>query len=161
MPDGSRSSGRMSPAAYWAALNAEQRTAGIGALLLIISTIGAFTVVELFEVLLALAVLVILRARARAFKLRLPVADGTAIALAGGLSGILILIRMFDRPVGQGLLALACAGIVAFGGIRDNMRGSEPVQSPPPPPEPARPNPLEGFGEAVEEATAPDRGTPV
>ena len=158
MPDGSRSSGGMSPAPYWAALNAEQRTAGIGALLLIISTIGAFTVVELFEVLLALAVLLILRARARAFKLRLPLADGTAIALAGGISGVLILIRMFDRPVGQGLLALACAGIVAFGGIRDNVRRSTADDQVPPPP-PARPNPLEGFGEAVEEATAPDRPT--
>jgi hypothetical protein len=154
MRDGSRSSGRMSPAAYWAALNAEQRIAGIGALLLIVSTIGAFTVVELFEVFLALAVLLILRARARAFKLRLPLADGTAIALAGGISGILILIRMFERPVGQGLLALACAGIVAFGGIRDNVKRSEPVEAPPP--KPARPNPLDGFGEAVEEATAPD-----
>jgi len=159
MRDGSRSSRRMSPAAYWLALNAEQRTAGVGALLLIVSTIGAFTVIELFEVLLALAVLLILRARARRFKLRLPVADGTAIALAGGLAGILILIRMFERPVGQGLLALACAGIVAFGGIRDNAKRSEPVE--PPPPKPARPNPLEGFGEAVEEATAPDRSSPV
>ena len=159
MRDASRSSGRMSPAAYWLALNAEQRTAGVGALLLIVSTIGAFTVIELFEVLLALAVLLILRARARRFKLRLPVADGTAIALAGGLAGILILIRMFERPVGQGLLALACAGIVAFGGIRDNAKRSEPVE--PPPPKPARPNPLEGFGEAVEEATAPDRSSPV
>jgi len=149
----------MSPAAYWLALNAEQRTAGVGALLLIVSTIGAFTVIELFELLLALAVLLILRARARRFKLRLPVADGTAIALAGGLAGILILIRMFERPVGQGLLALACAGIVAFGGIRDNAKRSEPVE--PPPPKPARPNPLEGFGEAVEEATAPDRSSPV
>ena len=117
------------------------------------------TFIELFEALLALAVLLILRARARGFKLRLPVADGTAIALAGGLAGILILIRMFERPVGQGLLALACAGIVAFGGIRDNAKRSEPVE--PPPPKPARPNPLEGFGEAVEEATAPDRSSPV
>jgi hypothetical protein len=159
MRDGSRSSRRMSPAAYWLALNAEQRTAGVGALLLIVSTIGAFTVVELFEVLLALAVLLILRARARGFKLRLPVADGTAIALAGGLAAILILIRMFERPVGQGLLALACAGIVAFGGIRDNVKRSEPAA--PAPPKPARPNPLEGFGEAVEEATAPDRSSRV
>jgi hypothetical protein len=149
----------MSPAAYWLALNAEQRTAGVGALLLIVSTIGAFTVMELFELLLALAVLLILRARARRFKLRLPVADGTAIALAGALAAILILIRMFERPVGQGLLALACAGVVAFGGIRDNAKRSEPVE--PPPPKPARPNPLEGFGEAVEEATAPDRSSPV
>jgi hypothetical protein len=158
MPDGSRSSGRMTPAAYWTALNADQRTAGIGAILLIVSTIGAFTVFELFEVFLALAVLLILRARARAFKLRLPVSDGTAIAFAGGLSAILILVRMFERPVGQGLLALACAGIVAFGGIRDNMRRSEEPK--PPAKKPARPNPLEGFGEAVEEATAPDSSSP-
>jgi hypothetical protein len=145
----------MSPAAYWVALSAEQRTAGVGALLLIVSTIGAFTFMELFEVFLALAVLLILRARARGFKLRLPVADGTAIALAGGLAGILILIRMFERPVGQGLLALACAGIVALGGIRDNMKHAAPDEQPPA--KPPRPNPLEAFGEAVEEATAPPR----
>ena len=152
MRDGSRSK-RLSPAAYWGLLSAEQRIAGIGALLLIVSTIGAFSVVELFEALLALTVLVILRARARAFKLRLPVADGTAIAAAGVLSAILILIRMFERPVGQGLLALACAGIVVFGGIRENVKRAAPEEPPPAPP--ARPNPLEAFGEAVEEATAP------
>jgi hypothetical protein len=145
----------MTPAAYWAALSAEQRIAGIGSLLLIVSTIGAFSAIELFEVLLAVAVLLILRARARAFKLRLPVEDGTAIAAAGVISAILILIRMFERPVGQGLLALACAGIVVFAGIRENVKRSAGDQPPPPPP--ARPNPLEGFGEAVEEATAPDR----
>jgi hypothetical protein len=151
MRDASRSERRLSPAAYWARLSAEQRIAGIGALLLIVSAIGSFTVIELFEILLALAVLVVLRARARDFKLRLPVADGTAIAIAGGLAGILILIRMFERPVGQGLLALACAGIVAFGGIRDNVKRS--AGDPPSPTPPARPNPLEAFGEAVEEAT--------
>jgi hypothetical protein len=158
MRDGSRSSRRMTPAAYWVALSNEQRIAGIGALLLIVSTIGAFTVMELFEVFLAVAVLLILRARARAFKLRLPVSDGTAIAAAGVISAILILIRMFERPVGQGLLALACAGIVVFAGIRDNVKHAIPEK---PPAKPARPNPLEGFGEAVEEATAPDRSSPV
>jgi hypothetical protein len=153
--DASRSERRLTPAAYWARLSAEQRIAGIGALLLIVSTIGAFTALELLEVLLALAVLLVLRARARGFKLRLPLADGTAIATAGFLSAILILIRMFERPVGQGLLALACAGIVVFGGIRENVKRSGGDQPPPPPP--ARPNPLDAFGEAVEEATAPDR----
>jgi hypothetical protein len=151
MRDGSRSD-RLSPAAFWGLLSAEQRIAGIGAILLIVSTIGDFSVVELFEALLAVLVLFLVRARARAFGLRLPVADGTVIAFAGVVSGILILLRMFDRPVGQGLLALACAGIVAFAGIRDNVKRGTPVEPPPVPP--VRPNPLDAFGEAVEEATS-------
>jgi hypothetical protein len=151
-----RRSNRLSPAAYWSLLTAEQRIAGIGALLLIVSSIGAFSVVELFEVLLALAVLVVLRARARSFKLRLPVADGTAIAAAGVVAAILILVRLFERPLGQGLLALACAGIVVFAGIRENVKRAAADQPPPAPPVP--PNPLEAFGEAVEEATASGPG---
>jgi hypothetical protein len=151
MRDGSHSD-RLSPAAFWAALSVEQRIAGIGALLLIVSTIGDFSVVELFEALLGVLVLFLLRARAREFGLRLPVADGTVIAFAGVVSGILILVRMFERPVGQGLLALACAGIVAFAGIRDNVKRGAASEAPPAPP--VRPNPLDAFGEAVEEATS-------
>jgi hypothetical protein len=152
MRDGNRSD-RLSPAAFWGRLSAEQRIAGIGSVLLIVSTIGAFSVVELFEALLAVGVLMLLRARARDFGLRLPVADGTVIAAAGVVAGILITVRMFERPMGQGLLALACAGIVAFAGIRDNVKRNAPAEAPPAPP--VRANPLDAFGEAVEEATAP------
>jgi hypothetical protein len=155
MRAGSRSD-RLSLPAFWGRLTAEQRIAGIGAVLLIVSTIGAFSVVELIEALLAVAVLLLLRARARAFGLRLPVADGTAIAAAGVVAGILILVRMFERPMGQGLLALACAGIVAFAGIRENVKRNAPPEAPPAPP--PRPNPLDAFGEAVEEATSPGSG---
>ena len=55
--------------------------------------------------------------------------------------------------MGQGLLALACAGIVAFAGIREHTKRS--AADKPAPPAEARPNPLEGFEEAVEEANRP------
>jgi hypothetical protein len=149
-PGASRSR-RMSPAEYWDRLGAEQRVAGVGALLLLISTFGRFSPLEALELLLALGVLALLRSRARRLKLRLPVADGTAIAAAGVLAGILILVRLFERPLGQGLLALACAAIVVVAGIRQQSRRTMLPQAKPPP----EPNPLHAFEEAVEEATAP------
>ncbi len=148
--DGSRSR-RMSPAAYWDRLSAEQRIAGVGALLLLISTFGRFSPLEALELVLALGVLALLRSRARRLKLRLPVTDGTAIAAAGVLAGILILVRLFERPLGQGLLALACAAIVAIAGLRQQARRTQLSPAMPPP----EPNPLDAFEEAVEEATAP------
>ena len=101
-----------------------------------------------------LPVLYMLRNRARGHRSDMPISDGSAIAAVGFIAAILILIRIFDRPVGQGLLALACAGIVAFAGIREHTKrtaGDQPAA-----PAEARPNPLEGFEEAVEEATAPE-----
>jgi len=118
-----------------------------------VSTFGRFSPVEAMELLLALGVLLLLRSRARRLKLRLPVADGTAIAAAGVVAGILILVRLFERPLGQGLLALACAGIVAIAGMRQLSKRSAPAPAAPAPP----PNPLDAFEEAVEEAVAPPR----
>jgi hypothetical protein len=153
--DASRSR-RMSPPEYWNRLSGEQRAAAVGSLLLLVSTFGRFSPLEAVELLLALGVLVLLRSRARRLKLRLPVADGTATAAAGVLAGILILIRLFERPLGQGLLALACAGIVAIAGMRQNSKRSDRAPAAPAP-APAPPNPLDAFEEAVEEAVAPPR----
>ena len=153
MRDGNRSE-RLTPAAFWLALNTEQRLAAAGCVLLIVSTIGSFSFLEAIEVVLALGVLYMLRNRARGHRSDMPISDGSAIAAVGFISAILILIRIFDRPVGQGLLALACAGIVAFAGIREHTKRS--AADKPAPPAEARPNPLEGFEEAVEEATAPE-----
>jgi hypothetical protein len=152
MRDASRSN-RLSPAAFWLRLNNEQRAAAAGAVLLIVSTIGAFSPLEAVEVVLGLGVLLLLRNRARGHRSDLPITDGSAIATAGIVAGILILVRLFDRPFGQGLLALLCAGGVAIAGIREHGKrnGADPPAPPPPP------NPLDAVGEAVEEATAPAR----
>jgi len=111
-------------------LNAEQRTAAIGAVLLIVSTFGPFSFVEAAEVLLAVGVLALLRARAQGRRFHLPFGDGTAIAAAGVWAGVLIVARLLDRPLGQNLLALACAAILVFAGVRE--RAKRPADDLPP-----------------------------
>ena len=64
-------------------MNLEQRVAAVAALLLIVSTFGPFSFVELAEVLVALAVLALLFARAEGRSFHLPFGDGTVIAAAG------------------------------------------------------------------------------
>jgi hypothetical protein len=109
----------------WRRLNFEQRAAGVGSLLLVVSTFGPFSFVEGAEVVVALAVLLLLRKRAEGREFHIPFGDGTMITVAGTWCGALILLRLFDRPVGQGLLALACAGIVVVAGLRE--RAARPM----------------------------------
>lgn len=106
----------------WRVLGTEQRVAAVGALLLIVSTFGPFTFVEAAEVLTALAVLLLLKRRADGYQFHLPFGDGTAVAAAGVWCGVLILVRLFDRSLGQNLLALACAALVAAAGIRERAK---------------------------------------
>jgi hypothetical protein len=106
----------------WRRLNFEQRVAAVGALLLIVSTFGPFTFVEAAIVLTGVSVLFLLRRRAEGREFHVPFGDGTVIAAAGAWSGILILIRIFDRPLGQGLLALVCAGILLIAGIAERRK---------------------------------------
>jgi hypothetical protein len=106
----------------WIALSPEQRIAGVAALLLIVSTFGPFSFVEAAIVLVALAVLLLLRRRAEGRLFHLPFGDGTVIAAAGAWCGLLIVIRLFDRPLGQGLLALGCAALMAAAGIRERAK---------------------------------------
>jgi hypothetical protein len=106
----------------WRRLNPEQRAAGIGCLLLIVSTFGPFSFVEGAIIVVALAILLLLRKRAEGREFHIPFGDGTMIAVAGAWSGVLILIRLFDRPVGQGLLALACAAILVLAGLRERAK---------------------------------------
>ncbi len=106
----------------WRVLGAEQRVAAVGSLLLIVSTFGPFTFVEAAEVLAALGVLLLLKRRADGYQFHLPFGDGTAVAVAGIWCGLLILIRLFDRSLGQNLLALACAAVVAGAGIRERAK---------------------------------------
>ena len=103
-------------------LNAEQRIAAAGALLLAVSTFGPFSFVEVAELLIALGVLALLRARARGRRFHLPFGDGTVIAAAGFWAGLLIVVRLFDRPLGQNMLALACAAILIVAGGRERAK---------------------------------------
>jgi hypothetical protein len=44
------------------------------------------------------------------------------IFAAGLWSALLIVVRLFDRPLGQNLLALACAGILTVAGILERAK---------------------------------------
>jgi hypothetical protein len=124
----------------WRVLGSEQRIAAAGSLLLIVSTFGPFTFIEAAEILAALGVLLLLKRRADGYQFHLPFGDGTAIAGAGIWCGILILIRLFDRPLGQNLLALACAVVVFAAGFRE--RSKRPMDDVPPE-TPLRPRPAD------------------
>lgn len=106
----------------WRAWNAEQRVAAIGAVLLIVSTFGPFSWIEVATILVGVAVLLLLRRRAQGRPFHLPFGDGIVIAAAGAWSALLILVRLFDRPLGQGMLALACATLLLAAGLRERAR---------------------------------------
>ncbi|MBD0281829.1 MAG: hypothetical protein ICV69_06500 [Thermoleophilaceae bacterium] len=112
------------------ALNAEQKAAAVAALLLVASTFGPFSFVEAAEILVALGVLALLFARAEGKRFHLPFGDGTVIAAAGIWAGLLIVVRLFDRSLGQNLLALACAAILFLAGTRE--RAKRPADDLPP-----------------------------
>jgi hypothetical protein len=114
----------------WRLLGPEQRVAAVGSLLLIVSTFGPFTFVEAAEVLTELAVLALLKRRTDGSVFHLPFGDGTAVAAAGAWCGLLILVRLFDRSLGQDLLALACAALVFVAGMRE--RAKRPMDDLPP-----------------------------
>jgi hypothetical protein len=131
----------------WRLLGFEQRLAAAGSLLLIVSTFGPFTFVEAAEVLTALGVLLLLKRRAEGYQFHLPFGDGTVIAAAGVWCGLLILIRLFDRSLGQNLLALACAAIMFLAGVRE--RAKRPMDDLPPE-TPRRPRPADEQTEWLE-----------
>jgi len=119
MPVASRS---RSVRGTWHALSPEQRVAGIAAILLVVSTFGPFSFVEAAIVLVAGAILLLLKKRAEGRAFHLPFGDGSVIAVAGLWCAVLILVRVFDRPLGQNLLALACAAILLGAGVRERAR---------------------------------------
>jgi hypothetical protein len=106
----------------WRRLNFEQRMAAIGALLLLVSTFGPFSWVEAAEVVVALGVLALLFARAQGQRFHLPFGDGVVVTVAGIWAGVLIAIRLFERPLGQNMLALSCAGILVLAGLREHAK---------------------------------------
>ena len=103
-------------------LGFEQRVAAVGALLLLVSTFGPFSFVEGAQVLVAISVLGLLRARAQGHRFHLPFGDGAVIVAAGGWAAVLIVVRVLDRPPGQSVLALACAAILIFAGLREHVK---------------------------------------
>ena len=106
----------------WRQLNFEQRTAAVGSILLIVSTFGPFSFVEAAEVLTALGILALLWARGQRKRFHLPFGDGAVVLVAGAWAAGLILVRLFDRPLGQNLLALACAAILAVAGAAERAK---------------------------------------
>ena len=123
----------------WRRLNTEQRVAAVGALLLVVSTFGPFSFVEAAIALTGFGVLVLLRQRADRKQFHLPSGDGTVILAAALWSALLIVTRIFDRPLGQSILALGCAAILAAAGLRE--RAKRPADDVPdaPPPQPGPP----------------------
>ncbi|HEX8075677.1 MAG TPA: hypothetical protein VF545_11935 [Thermoleophilaceae bacterium] len=122
MADAAPSEPKLSVGETWRRLNFEQRVAAVGAVLLIVSTLGPFSFVEAAIVLVGLAVLLLLRKRAEGREFHVPFGDGAVIAAAGGWAGLLIVVRLFSRPLGQGLLALVCAAILILAGLRERAK---------------------------------------
>jgi hypothetical protein len=121
---------RISVGETWRRLNAEQRVAAVASVLLIVSTLGPFSFVEVAIIFTGAAVLFLLRKRAEGKLFHMPFGDGAVIAAAGAWAGLLILVRLFDRPLGQGLLALVCAAILLLAGLRE--RAKRPMDDLPP-----------------------------
>jgi hypothetical protein len=149
-------------AGIFRALNVEQKAAAVGAVLLAVSTFGPFSFVEVAEILVALAVLALLRARALGKQFHLPFGDGTVIAVAGIWSAALIVVRLFDRPLGQNLLALGCAAILIVAGTRERAKRPpddippEPRRRPPAPRDPRPDAPTEPLAAPAEPLPPPE-----
>ena len=118
-------------------LSNELRVAAAAAVLLVASTFGPFSWIEAAIVLTGLAVLFLLYQRGTGKTFHLPEGDGTLIALAGAWAALLIVIRLFDRPLGQNLLALACAALLVATGARERARRREPPEDAEHPVDPA------------------------
>lgn len=95
-----------------------------------LSAFGVFSFVEAAVLLVAVAVLVLLFARAEGRSFHLPGGDGTIIMIAGGWVALLLVWRLFDKPELQGagagnigiqwgiFFALGAAGLLAWAGVR-------------------------------------------
>jgi len=101
--------------------------------LLIASTFGPFSFVEVAMILTGVSILALLKQRANRKEFHLPFGDGTVIFAAGMWAALLIVTRLFDRPLGQSILALACAAVIALAGARE--RAKRPADDLPPPDE--------------------------
>ena len=111
-------------------LSLELEISAAAAVLLVVSTFGPFSWIEAAIALTGLAVLFLLYERGTGKTYHLPEGDGTLVAVAGAWAGLLIVIRLFDRPLGQNLLALACAAILVVAGTGERARRREPPPRP-------------------------------
>ncbi len=170
----------------WRALTGEQRLAGGAAVALFVTMLlpwyqqnavvdaprtaplqsrnlnafQVFSFVEAAVLLVAVAVVYLLYARAEGREFHLPGSDGAVVMAAGLWTALLLVFRLFDKPgisshgiaanvgVQWGIFfALAAAGLMVYAGSR--MRAARPLEPPverieprhppAPPPRPARP----------------------
>lgn len=122
---------------------------------------GTFSFVEAAVLLVAIAVLFLLFARAEGRAFHLPGGDGTIVMVAGGWTVLLLVWRLFDKPDINGdiagnvgiqwgiFFALAAAGLLAYAGAR--MRAAHR----PEPPVPAEVGPQERAARRRRERPAP------
>jgi len=106
----------------WRVLGLEQRAAATGSVLLVASTPGPFSFVEVAVMLVAIAVIALVYGRSEGRPFHLPFGDGGWVAVAGAWCALLILSRFLERPLGQTLLALASAAILVLAGMRQQAR---------------------------------------
>ena len=164
----------------WRALGPDQRLAGGAALALFVTMLlpwyqqnavvneprtaplqsrnlnafQVFSFVEAAVLLVALAVLYLLYARAEGREFHLPGGDGAVVFAAGIWTALLLVLRLFDKPginshgiaanvgVQWGIFfALAAAGLLAYTGsrMRAASRPEPPLRRPRRPPPPSRP----------------------
>lgn len=123
-----------------------------------LNAFGVFSFVEAAVLLVAVAVLYLLLARAEGRKFHLPGSDGAIVMIAGLWTALLLVLRLFDKPgisshgiaanvgVQWGIFfALGAAGLMAYAGSR--MRAARRPEPPvermrprrPPAPTPAMP----------------------
>ncbi len=133
----------------WRRLGFEQKVAAVAASLLIVSTFGPFSMVEAAMVLTGLGVIALLRARAAGRRFDLPLGDGTVLILAAAWYALLIVVRVLDRPLGQSVLALACAALLAAAGLRERTRRPPDDVAPPRASRAPAPPPGQGGDETV------------
>jgi hypothetical protein len=163
----------------WQALDTEQRLAGAAAVALFVTMLlpwyqqnavvnaprttplqsrnlnafGVFSFVEAAVLLVAVAVVYLLYARAEGRKFHLPGSDGAVVLAAGLWTALLLVFRLFDKPgvsshgiaanvgVQWGIFfALAAAGLMAYAGSRMRPAGrpEPPLTRSAPEPPPAR-----------------------
>ena len=93
-----------------------------------LSAFGSFTWIEAAIILVDAAVLTLLWLRRTGRRVELPASDGTMIAIAGGWTMLLLIVRLFDKPEVTGgtgtvglqwglLLAMASAGAMLAAGL--------------------------------------------
>jgi hypothetical protein len=174
MADVSRSEPQITVGETWRRLNFEQRAAAVASVLLIVSTFGPFSFVEVAIILIGGGVLYLLRKRAEGGQFHVPFGDGAVIAAAGAWTGLLIVVRLFDRPLGQGLLALVCAALLMLAGLRERAvrppddlppeaappptgRPAQPPDQPAPPPEPTEREPDTAETQAMPAKVLPEQ----